>query len=53
MMALNSGGSKSIRLPAANYVPNGGIYDRPVITVRPFVMTAAVVLKYVFMPKKK
>ena len=53
MMVLNAGGSKAIRLPSANYVPNGGVYDRPFITVRPFVMTSVVVLKYVFMPKKK
>ncbi|WP_165780667.1 hypothetical protein [Holospora curviuscula] len=51
--ALNTGGSKAIRLRPANYIPNGAAYDTPVITVRPFVMAATVVMKYVFMPKKK
>ncbi|GAJ46525.1 hypothetical protein HE1_00860 [Holospora elegans E1] len=53
VMALNAGGSKGIKLPSANYYPNGLAYERPVITVRPFVMAATVMLKYVFLPKKK
>ena len=51
--ALNTGGSKAIHLRPANYIPNGAAYETPVITVRPFVMAANVVMKYVFMPKKK
>ncbi|ETZ04638.1 hypothetical protein [Holospora undulata] len=53
VMALNAGGSKGIPLPYANYYPNAIAYERPVITVRPFVMAATVMLKYVFLPKKK
>ncbi|ETZ07656.1 hypothetical protein P618_200147 [Holospora obtusa F1] len=53
LMALNSGGSKGIKLPEANYILNGLAYNRPVITVRPFVTSAMVMLKYTFLPKKK
>ena len=53
VMVLNCGGKKNIRLPSVNYVPNGIAYNDPIITVRPFVMSAVVMLKYVFMPKKK
>ena len=53
IVVLNSGGSKGIRLPYANYSPNGAIGTNPIITVKPFLTTFLVTAKYTFMPKKK
>ena len=53
VMVLNSGGSKALRLAPANYYPNDAEFNTPTVTVRPFVSTFMVVLKYMFMPKRK
>jgi len=53
VVVLNSGGSKGIRLPYANYFPNGIDANAPVITVKPFLTTFLVTAKYTFMPKKR
>lgn len=53
VVVLNSGGSKGIRLPYANYFPNDIDANAPVITVKPFLTTFLVTAKYTFMPKKR
>lgn len=53
IVVLNSGGSKSIRLPYARYSPDGTDEYMPVITVKPFLTTFLVTAKYTFMPKKR
>lgn len=53
VVVLNSGGSKGIRLPYANYFPNDLDANAPVITVKPFLTTFLVTAKYTFMPKKR
>lgn len=53
VVVLNSGGSKGIRLPYANYFPNGVDANEPIITVKPFLTTFLVTAKYTFMPKKR
>ncbi len=52
VVVLNSGGSKEVRLPYANYFPNGIDLNEPIITVKPFLTTFLVTAKYTFMPKK-
>lgn len=53
VVVLNSGGSKGMRLPYANYFPNGIDANEPVITIKPFLTTFLVTAKYTFMPKKR
>ena len=53
VVVLNSGGSKGVRLPYANYFPNDLDANSPTITIKPFLTTFLVTAKYTFMPKKR